>query len=662
MMVSIESTMLSQKGFISLFKTHRLVLTVRLANDSDNYIARLSLKAKTAFIGYVFPVPTGATILYIEIADAKNADEEKILFELDVSVPEGFFGNDNTIDSYLTMNNISCKREVKVNTSKYKGAIVFEFVNQDMFTYLENVHLAKANKKMIDQISKSSGKSVQHYNERISYEGRFYYANRECTLWNLQNTVSNDELLPNGWEKRYTEISRKTYYVNHNKNLTQWENTNGRPYIIELENKILQYKLLNESSNLLNFFDFTKFKIQADRKFLVQSTAVLFLFSSKPEMLKTPTVIFSGEMGEDYGALVKEFFYEGSLEIAGDERIKCVSGVFDVKSMEEREKDNELKEEFEMHKRGSPLNKPVQSPIGSINEPNLIDTLLTGGTHRRTDTVYVEILPPEQHGQENGENSSFYAPENEGKNRLCDKDFYTYLGVFLGLAFEHEINIAINFSMVFFENLLNRNFDLSLIQDVQMQSGMQYILKNKLEEGILFDEKGDTVTEETKHEYVDKILKSYVYESKKQEYDWIRAGFYRIALADTGEIFSTLDLMYFMSGKEEITFEMIQNSVLYFNCTKEDKEIQWLWKILETKEEPFLRRFLQFLSGSASVPVGGLKSSKFKWFIEIVNEQKMLVRASSCLNKLYIGRYESQNEMENIFVFSIENTEGFHKA
>ncbi|KAM0678160.1 hypothetical protein BDAP_001172 [Binucleata daphniae] len=681
MQVIIESTNLKQKGFISFFKTKKFEITFYENSSTESLIPPLILKAKVAFAGFIVKL-SNADRLTVKIRVDENVTEHEIF------VKEG-------------------KVDIRINNSKFKGVITLNITNEPVFDMLENMHRQK---KGFDPFVGNFTVCTEQTNNKISlkqtYDKKCYFVDLVSynSTWQKE-FIKNNNPLPKGWERRYT-FNNKVYYINHNKNITQWESPDSKTYITELENKILKYRLINEETNIVQFFDFSKFRIIVNRKFMVQSTASIFLRARREHLLRQPFVVFYGEIGEDYGGLVKEFFYDASLEIAKDERIKCLGNVFDVCSKEERnemnkdsavannvkinneDEGNYTKVDKDESKRNSNIviNDSNDTNNGTDNilnsgehvmdtpvHDNLADmSLQTNENSIAFDTNQIEatFLPsanevPDQVYICNSQdymNDPWFCENNYGKNKMNDKDFFVYLGIFLGLALEHEMNIAMDFSLVFFENLLLQNFDISHIQDVEFQANLLFILKNNVNSLEMMDMEGELLTENNKVEYVNKNIRYYLYKSKKEEYEWIREGFYRVAIKQVVNIFTAHDLARMFTGKEDLTYEILQNSVLYLNCNENTKEVKQLWNILQRKDEHFYRKFLHFITGSASIPITGLKINKYKWFVELLNEHDVLVRASSCLNKLFIGKYETESIFEQKLIFSIENTEGFHKV
>lgn len=638
MKLIVETTNLKQKGFITLFKTHKFTLSIHDQPESEPIIDPIKLKAKVAFVGFTTTIPNYGK-LYIKI----KAENENNTTEIEVRK-----GN----------------HEIKINNSKFRGVIALKIIENCFFTELENEHLIKKGLTPVEQISRSTGASNNKMDERMCYDKRLYYVElfRLRTTWQ-KSDIFYDEPLPLGWQKKFTNY-KKPYYINHNKNITQWEHPNCKTYIKDLENKIHQYRILSEEANLFHFFDFTKFKITVDRKFMVQSTASLFLKATKDHLLRQPFVVFYGEIGEDYGGLVKEFYYDASLEISRDVRIKSLGNVFDVYSSEEL-KHNGFINVNQKSIVDIKYNEPEEV---QVIDANMIEaTIITevdpiGNIRERTVYTTQTPVPVNIISESYNPNDPWFKEENHGTNKLSDKDFYTYLGVFLGHAFEHEINIAVDFSLAFYENLLERKYDINLIQDVELQSNFNFILKNNMDEIYTEDYFGDKLTEENKKDLINKNIQYLLFEQKKETYDLIRAGFHKVAVTKIEQIFTARDLSRIFSGKEDLTLQLLQESVAYFNCDVTSLEITLFWKVLSKKDEVFYRKLLHFITGSASLPISGLKTNKFKWFIEIVEDEKTLIRASTCLNKLFLGRYYTEEEMEMKLMFSIDNTEGFHKV
>lgn len=640
MFVILESASFKQKGFMSLFKTYTFACRILIDNKPK---AVLNLKAKNGFIGYVFELPSATQKLGLQVV----CKEIKQTYDVKLAI---------------------VRQEIKINNEKFKGVIRLAVTNHGSFAELENRQLVKLGCEPIELHSYLAKPNKSWFTIRQTYYGANYYVDllAQKMMWDKKSEIIAENL-PAGWATGVTD-NGQVFYINHNKNYTQWENPFDRKYAIDLESRMLQYKLNVEGINILNFLDFARFKIEAKRFYAIQSTAKSLLNAKREDLTKQPIVVFEDEIGEDYGAIIREFFHVASLEFAKDERLKSLGVVFDVKTEEERALDKDCKDEYDRHNHETTFIDEDLRRTQEVNRnsPNILESFFNlhatprpnGEDNNHFRNLLISNISPIYDTTE----SSFYGEENTGKNNLCDRDFYTYLGIFIGMAFDHEINIAIDFSLAFYENLMDRNFNITMVQDLQMQSSLSYILTNNIENDDIIDENGNKVTEETKSVYVENMVKYVLFGSKEREYDWIREGFYRIAIPCVTSFFSAKDIANMLIGNEELTFEMIKNAVLFLYCTNSDKEVQYLWNVLQRQDESFLRRFLQFLTGSASIPMGGLRGNRFKWYLEVVNDNNSFIRASACINKLFIGTYDDEETFERYFMYSINNTEGFHKV
>lgn len=612
MYIFFKSTYLQQKGFTSLFRTHIITLSMEQAFSFE-------FKARSSYLGCFYELPTENKATVITICSGSISETYPL------QILEGI-------------------GELKINTEKFKGILQYEIVNGCQFTFLENKRLESTR---ITKHSKLILKPERGISRRIGYDSTIYHADLYEDLVQSSNTKVNELcVLPRGWERRFLKNGR-AYFINHNKNYTQWEVPNDPAYVMDINQASNKYRVRSAQMNIFGLFDFSKFTIVVMRSHMIQSTADLLLTANHDKINRDPIVVFSGEIGEDWGALLKEFFSKASSELLADERIKCIGCVYDVKTMEERKSENNKLLSTHMSKGGT--------PPGRIFESKIIESI-TSKEHLSAEDLnnyFTDLVSK----------SAFLSSGNKGLNILSDQDFFTYMGIFIGMAYKNKVNINMDMSLVFYENLMKREFSLYQIQDVQVQNSINFIKTCDLTENEIYDEYNDILlTDENRMEYVIRLVCDFTYISKKKEYDWIRGGFYRVISAFIVEYLGTFDLMLLLGGNEEITVGMIVETVKYIKCNNETKEVQFLWKILEEEDEYFLRKFLQYVTGSPSIPIGSIKSMRFCWHIEKTSTENMLFKASTCVNRLYIGSYKDILSMKRILLFSLENTEGFHKV
>lgn len=624
MYIFLESTTLSQKGFTSVIISHNVTFTFSSTVPLFNF----EIKAKTSHLGGVYILPEGVEVINVAIKSGSLKENYTIRLN------EG-------------------PGSIEMKTKKFSGILSYHIITGCVFTYFENLRLVADKKKCIEWHSKELVKPFKGITRRMSYNSYEYFADiYENVIHNSKESIPEESALPRGWERRFVNSGR-AYYINHNKNYTQWHKPDDPGYINEIDGKVNDYRTKSAPINILGLFDFHKFKIPIIRRFMVQSTADLFLQSKKDAFVREPLVIYAGEIGEDWGALLKEFFYKASQEIINDERIKCIGCVYDVRTIEERkiEKLPHLGTHLNIDlETGTPLNTKRTPRFNAVEIQNMISD--ENISSKNINDVFEGIL----------KDNPFFNERNFGMNCLPDKDFFTYLGIFVGFAFLNRVNISIDLSLAFYENLLKREFGIMHIQDVQVQEGINFILQcDPVKEGIYNDYTNEPLQYNEREKYAKDLILDILYLSKKNEYDWIKEGFSRVIDNSIVNFIETNDLIYLLGGSEEITFDMLLNSARFIKCNPTTKEIILLWEILKNSDEHYLRKFIQYVTGSASIPIGSIKTLRFKWFIEKSDTDNMLFKASTCVNRLYIGSYENVETMKRLLDYSIDNTEGFHK-
>ena len=150
-----------------------------------------------------------------------------------------------------------------------------------------------------------------------------------------------------------------------------------------------------------------------------------------------------------------------------------------------------------------------------------------------------------------------------------------------------------------------------------------------------------------------------------------------------------------------------ESNTIYRHYSKTSKQVLWLWKVVfedhhhisihPTKTSPpilpilqFVReldnekrtRFLQFVTGTCRLPVGGFreligKSSCPSYMIashylnlagsngpqlfcvEKLGKESWLPRSHTCFNRLDLPPYKNYEQLVEKLTFAIENTEGF---
>jgi HECT-domain (ubiquitin-transferase) len=164
-------------------------------------------------------------------------------------------------------------------------------------------------------------------------------------------------------------------------------------------------------------------KVCVERDNILQSSSLCIMKSLRNLNLPYLEIIFKNEIGQDYGAIKREFFYLAFQEIVKSPFLEKRNGIYDV-------------------------------ALGSC--PSYFY-----GFDMHFDIVE-DII-------------------NINRSIENPAVFYTFLGILFGLVLLHKDTIGFSFSLAFYENLLGRNFTIKHIQDVQYQRGILYGMREDLE-------------------------------------------------------------------------------------------------------------------------------------------------------------------------------------
>jgi E3 ubiquitin-protein ligase HUWE1 len=83
------------------------------------------------------------------------------------------------------------------------------------------------------------------------------------------------------------------------------------------------------------------------------------------------------------------------------------------------------------------------------------------------------------------------------------------------------------------------------------------------------------------------------------------AGFHDILPADFLTHFDARELELLICGLPNIDIEDLRAHTTYSGYTQQSKVIKWLWSVLRQFSDPEKALFLQFVTGTSKVPLGG---------------------------------------------------------
>ncbi|CAM9961184.1 unnamed protein product [Ectocarpus fasciculatus] len=174
------------------------------------------------------------------------------------------------------------------------------------------------------------------------------------------------------------------------------------------------------------------------------------------------------------------------------------------------------------------------------------------------------------------------------------------------------------------------------------------------------------VTDENKLEYVQRITHHRMTNSIRGQIEAFLEGFHELVPPELISIFTPQELELLISGLPDVDLDDLQNNTEYTNFKTTDKEIQWFWNVLRSFSREDLALFLQFVTGTSKVPLGGFATLQGMRGIQKFNVHKafggshLLPAAHTCFNQLDLPKYTSEEmTRERILLAIHEGSEGF---
>jgi hypothetical protein len=193
-----------------------------------------------------------------------------------------------------------------------------------------------------------------------------------------------------------------------------------------------------------------------------------------------------------------------------------------------------------------------------------------------------------------------------------------------------------------------------------------YDLKTKVSIDLCANGSNVHLSEQNKDEYVrlraawavqysvDGILRSY-----------LNAFWSLVPLRSLREFdLDSVDLVAMLQGSTRIDIDSIRAYCVFdggVGFNDQHEQVVTLWCVLRTFNDPRLRLFLSFVTGSARIPLDGF-NPPFKITQGVDMCEDGLPRVHTCFNQLVLPHYTSREAMERQIVFAVENCEGFELA
>jgi E3 ubiquitin-protein ligase HUWE1 len=129
-------------------------------------------------------------------------------------------------------------------------------------------------------------------------------------------------------------------------------------------------------------------------------------------------------------------------------------------------------------------------------------------------------------------------------------------------------------------------------------------------------------------------------------------------------IFTPRELELLISGLPDIDVHDLRQNTEYQGYRATDKEIQWFWNVMFSLSRSEKAAFLQFVTGSAKVPLAGFAELQGMRGVQKFSIHKVggssgaLMSAHTCFNSLDLPVYKSEEELREKLLYAISEGGG----
>jgi len=174
------------------------------------------------------------------------------------------------------------------------------------------------------------------------------------------------------------------------------------------------------------------------------------------------------------------------------------------------------------------------------------------------------------------------------------------------------------------------------------------------------------VTDDNKADYIRLIAHHRMTSAIRAQIDSFLQGFYDLVPAELVCVFSPAELELLICGLPDVNVAELQANTEYHQYRAGDEVIVWFWDALKSLNREERASFLQFVTGTSKVPLGGFANlqgmrgtQKFS-IHKAYGDAGLLPTAHTCFNQLDLPAYSSAEELKEKLLMAItEGAEGF---
>ena len=114
------------------------------------------------------------------------------------------------------------------------------------------------------------------------------------------------------------------------------------------------------------------------------------------------------------------------------------------------------------------------------------------------------------------------------------------------------------------------------------------------------------LNDNNKYSFIDKFIQAKVYKPYEQQIQYCRKGLHSIFKTNIEGIFDVEELKFLVTGLDYIDFNDWKENTIYKGCYNSNHPvIKMFWQKIESMNKQEIYKFLEFVTGAASIPIDG---------------------------------------------------------
>ncbi|KAH8322791.1 hypothetical protein KR059_005935, partial [Drosophila kikkawai] len=262
---------------------------------------------------------------------------------------------------------------------------------------------------------------------------------------------------------------------------------------------------------------------------------------------------------------------------------------------------------------------------------------------------------------------------------------FTLIGIIIGLAIYNNVILAVNFPMVVYRKLMGycgtfadlndwsptlykslksmldyQGEDMEEVFDQTFKISYSNVFGEMVEHELVPHGKDVLVGQHNKQLFVNLYSDFLLNMNIQQQFNAFRKGFEMVTDESPLKLlFRPEEIEMLVCGSREFDFVELEHSTEYEGgYTDETQIIQDFWSIVHAMPNESKRKLLEFTTGSARVPVGGLKCLRLL-ITRHGPDSDRLPTSHTCFNVLLLPEYSSREKLEERLLKAINYSKGF---